>query len=746
MTTDGLPHIYSGKVRDIYDAGDGRLLMVTSDRLSAFDVVMAEPIPDKGRVLTAMSAFWFEQFDRRGGQPPASRPTSPTCPTAGAAPGAGRPDHAVPPGRDAPDRVHRPRLPHRLGVEGVPAATAPCTARPLPAGLLERRPAARAGLHPVDQGRRWDHDENISFERGRRPGRRRAGRAGPRRLARRSTPGARRGPPSAGIIIADTKFELGHGRRRAGAGRRGAHPGLVALLAGRPSGSRARRPRRSTSSRCATTSTTSTGTSSPPPPPLPDRRRRRPPAPATSRPTSASPVARFADWPGGLTACPGTDPGGVGMTRAHDLLGASSRSACGRASPIPRAPPSSGRSRRSASTGSASVRVGKSIRFSIEAADEAAARAEVEDMCQRFLTNPVIEDAVVDARGRGRGRGREPTGRGRPLPGHQLRARRASRPSALVGGEAELLWHGDADARRRRRRRRARRVRPRRLPAPRRHRPLLAGDGRGGRVRRRRWPGRRHLQRLPGAHRGRPAARARCRRTRASSSCAPRCTLRVESTDSVAHRRGRRPATVLRIPINHFEGNYTCDAETLARLRADDRIVLRYVDNPNGSVDDIAGICNEGRNVVGLMPHPERACQRRCSARPTAVLLLRSLRRPDRRSAPVGQPAAADAGRLQHGGGHADLAPGLVGDALALGVALGHGDELGLERGEVDRGARSSRARPAGRGAPGSARGGCSGSARRRARRRSRPRRLLHGVRRCACGPAWAGCSSSASR
>jgi phosphoribosylaminoimidazole-succinocarboxamide synthase len=57
-----LPHRYSGKVRDIYDAGDGRLLMVTSDRISAFDVVMAEPIPHKGRVLTAVSAFWFEQF------------------------------------------------------------------------------------------------------------------------------------------------------------------------------------------------------------------------------------------------------------------------------------------------------------------------------------------------------------------------------------------------------------------------------------------------------------------------------------------------------------------------------------------------------------------------------------------------------------------------------------------------------------------------------------------------------------
>jgi len=57
-----LPHLYSGKVRDIYTVGDDRLLMVTSDRLSAFDVVMAEPIPQKGRVLTAMSAFWFAQM------------------------------------------------------------------------------------------------------------------------------------------------------------------------------------------------------------------------------------------------------------------------------------------------------------------------------------------------------------------------------------------------------------------------------------------------------------------------------------------------------------------------------------------------------------------------------------------------------------------------------------------------------------------------------------------------------------
>ncbi|MDQ1370923.1 MAG: phosphoribosylaminoimidazole-succinocarboxamide synthase, partial [Acidimicrobiaceae bacterium] len=55
-------HVSSGKVRDIYRLGEDRLVLVTSDRMSAFDVVMAEPIPDKGRVLTALSAFWLEKL------------------------------------------------------------------------------------------------------------------------------------------------------------------------------------------------------------------------------------------------------------------------------------------------------------------------------------------------------------------------------------------------------------------------------------------------------------------------------------------------------------------------------------------------------------------------------------------------------------------------------------------------------------------------------------------------------------
>lgn len=87
--------------------------------------------------------------------------------------------------------------------------------------------------------------------------------------------------------------------------------------------------------------------------------------------------------------------------------------------------------------------------------------------------------------------------------------------------------------------------------------------------------------------------------------CAP-VTLRVASTDSVL-TSGTTVGDELRVPINHFEGNFTCAPETLAELQANDQIVLRYAENPNGSVDDIAGITNAGRNVVGLMPHPERA-------------------------------------------------------------------------------------------------------------------------------------------
>jgi len=96
--------------------------------------------------------------------------------------------------------------------------------------------------------------------------------------------------------------------------------------------------------------------------------------------------------------------------------------------------------------------------------------------------------------------------------------------------------------------------------------------------------------------------------------------LRVETNTTVLTGRAE-VGRVLRVPINHFEGNYVCDPGTLSELRDNDRVVLRYLHNPNGSLDDIAGICNEGRNVVGLMPHPERASEAILGSSDGAVLL-----------------------------------------------------------------------------------------------------------------------------
>jgi len=99
--------------------------------------------------------------------------------------------------------------------------------------------------------------------------------------------------------------------------------------------------------------------------------------------------------------------------------------------------------------------------------------------------------------------------------------------------------------------------------------------------------------------------------------------LEVVSTRSVLTNLAR-PGAVLRIPINHFEGNYVCDADTLRQLHDEDRIVVRYLRNPNGSLDDIAGISNEAGNVVGLMPHPERASEPLLGSA-DGVVLLRAL-------------------------------------------------------------------------------------------------------------------------
>ncbi|MBI4908404.1 MAG: phosphoribosylformylglycinamidine synthase subunit PurQ, partial [Acidobacteria bacterium] len=83
--------------------------------------------------------------------------------------------------------------------------------------------------------------------------------------------------------------------------------------------------------------------------------------------------------------------------------------------------------------------------------------------------------------------------------------------------------------------------------------------------------------------------------------------LRVETVNTPFTCAGRK-GQVMRVPIAHGEGCYIADERTLDELEAEDRVVFRYGNNPNGSFRDIAGICNAGRNVVGMMPHPERAC------------------------------------------------------------------------------------------------------------------------------------------
>lgn len=82
--------------------------------------------------------------------------------------------------------------------------------------------------------------------------------------------------------------------------------------------------------------------------------------------------------------------------------------------------------------------------------------------------------------------------------------------------------------------------------------------------------------------------------------------LRVETTDTPFTNQAEI-GQILTFPIAHGEGRYTADEATLDQLEAEDRVVFRYIDNPNGSLRDIAGICNEKRNVLGMMPHPERA-------------------------------------------------------------------------------------------------------------------------------------------
>jgi len=201
-----LPHIYSGKVRDVYDAGDGLLLMVASDRISAFDRVFAEPVPDKGRVLTAMTAFWADEL--ADVSPSHLVATDPAVFPAGA--------------MEIPDVAGRAMLvrkadmlPLECIVRGYLAGSGwkeyqksqtVCGIK-LPPGLKESSELPEPIFTPATKAE-TGHDENISFaEAAKIVGDDIAGQA--RAASLRIYNSARDYARQRGIIIADTKFEFG---------------------------------------------------------------------------------------------------------------------------------------------------------------------------------------------------------------------------------------------------------------------------------------------------------------------------------------------------------------------------------------------------------------------------------------------------------------------------------------------------------------------------------------------------------
>jgi phosphoribosylformylglycinamidine synthase subunit PurQ / glutaminase len=105
--------------------------------------------------------------------------------------------------------------------------------------------------------------------------------------------------------------------------------------------------------------------------------------------------------------------------------------------------------------------------------------------------------------------------------------------------------------------------------------------------------------------------------------------VRVEQTDT-PFTMGCTPGQILELPVAHGEGNYFADESTVAELETNRQVIFRYTNaagepldsaNPNGSINNIAGICNRSRNVVGLMPHPERACESSVGSADGCVIL-----------------------------------------------------------------------------------------------------------------------------
>ncbi len=202
-----LPKITSGKVRDIYAVDEDKMLIVTSDRLSAFDVVLGEPIPDKGRVLTAMADFWFEKLSHV--VPNHLTGIDPESVVSGAD------EKAQVRGRSIVVKKLKP-LPIEAVVRGYIIGSgwkdyqqtgAVCGIQ-LPKGLQQAAKLVEPIFTPATKAEMGEHDENISFEQmGKLIGTALADKV--RDVSLRLYKEAADFAATKGIIIADTKFEFG---------------------------------------------------------------------------------------------------------------------------------------------------------------------------------------------------------------------------------------------------------------------------------------------------------------------------------------------------------------------------------------------------------------------------------------------------------------------------------------------------------------------------------------------------------
>jgi len=198
----GAEHLHSGKVRDLYRLADGSLLMIASDRISAYDFVLSTPIPDKGEILTRMSLWWFDQLADLV------------------------PNHVV--STDVPDSVPPALRGHAVVCEALAMYPVECVARgyltgsgladyratgevcgvPLPAGLVDGSRLDAPIFTPATKAALGDHDENVSYEAVEHEvGAERAAELRELTLAVYArAEGIARGR---GILLADTKLEFG---------------------------------------------------------------------------------------------------------------------------------------------------------------------------------------------------------------------------------------------------------------------------------------------------------------------------------------------------------------------------------------------------------------------------------------------------------------------------------------------------------------------------------------------------------